>query len=160
MSSPDLVRARAGFTLVELLVVIVIIGVMAAYGVPRYLKSVENGKAQTAASTMIMIGTSNRMYALDHNNAYLNGTLNNACNAAACNTASASVCNLIACKYMATDEWDSKDYSFTGLSGGFIATAQRRSGLYSSWGYRMATDGTVTCVPYCGGADGPPTPNR
>lgn len=39
------VKARKGFTLVELAVVIVIIGVLAAFGVPRFLKSVERSKA-------------------------------------------------------------------------------------------------------------------
>jgi prepilin-type N-terminal cleavage/methylation domain-containing protein len=42
------IKARKGFTLVELAVVIVIIGVLAAFGVPRFLKSVERSKAAEA----------------------------------------------------------------------------------------------------------------
>lgn len=43
-----LCQKRQGFTLVELAVVIVIIGVLAAFGVPRFLKSVERSKASEA----------------------------------------------------------------------------------------------------------------
>jgi len=41
-------RRRQGFSLVELAVVIVIVGVLAAFGVPRYRDSVERTKAAEA----------------------------------------------------------------------------------------------------------------
>jgi len=53
---------RQGFTLVELAVVIVIIGVLAAFGVPRFLKSVERSKAGEAVSYLSAVRSSQERY--------------------------------------------------------------------------------------------------
>ena len=55
-------KARKGFTLVELAVVIVIIGVLAAFGVPRFLKSVERSKAAEAFSYLSAVRSAQERY--------------------------------------------------------------------------------------------------
>jgi prepilin-type N-terminal cleavage/methylation domain-containing protein len=55
-------RNRKGFTLVELAVVIVIIGVLAAFGVPRFLKSVERSKAAEAFQYLSAVRAAQERY--------------------------------------------------------------------------------------------------
>lgn len=55
-------RARKGFTLVELAVVIVIIGVLAAFGVPKFLNSVERSKAAEAFAYLAALRTAEERY--------------------------------------------------------------------------------------------------
>ena len=56
------VGTRKGFTLVELAVVIVIIGVLAAFGVPRFLKSVERSKAAEAFQYLAAVRAAEERY--------------------------------------------------------------------------------------------------
>jgi prepilin-type N-terminal cleavage/methylation domain-containing protein len=55
-------RLQAGFTLVELAVVVVIIGVLAAFGVPRFLQSVERSKASEAFAYLAAVRTAQERY--------------------------------------------------------------------------------------------------
>lgn len=152
---------RAGFTLIELLVVVLIIGILAAVAVPSYLKSVETTKADDAVALVNMIGTTNKMFALDHSNAYVTGTFptgaNTGCGAGTCPTASpySNACNLVWCKYLSDQNFGSKPYYFyacdpslgpCGASGGSNATAgaKRKSGTYVGWGYSQSGSGVIT----------------
>lgn len=53
---------KKGFTLVELAVVIVIIGVLAAFGVPRFREAVERSKAGEAFNYLSAIRSSQERY--------------------------------------------------------------------------------------------------
>jgi prepilin-type N-terminal cleavage/methylation domain-containing protein len=55
-------RQRGAFTLVELAVVIVIIGVLAAFGVPRFLKAVERSKAGEAFAYLSAVRSAQERY--------------------------------------------------------------------------------------------------
>jgi prepilin-type N-terminal cleavage/methylation domain-containing protein len=55
-------RTCKGFTLVELAVVIVIIGVLAAFGVPRFLRSVERSKAAEAFAYLSAVQSAQERY--------------------------------------------------------------------------------------------------
>ena len=55
-------RGRKGFTLVELAVVIIIIGVLAAFAVPRFLDSVERSKAGEAFNYLSAVRSAQERY--------------------------------------------------------------------------------------------------
>src|SRR5579863_996110 len=70
-------RTRKGFTLVELAVVIVIIGILAAFGVPKFLQSVEKSKAAEAFNYWSAVQSAQERF-IAQNGIYFTGTAGDA----------------------------------------------------------------------------------
>lgn len=81
-SAPRTTRRRAsrGFTLVELMVVITIMGIMATMCLPTFQKAIEQSRTDIAAANLRAIWSAERLYWLEYHS-YTNGndlqTLNN-----------------------------------------------------------------------------------
>ena len=67
-SKRNIRRAREGFTLIEVLLVVVIIGILAAVAVPRLGGRVGQAKESKAKSDIKSIGLALRMYEVDNGN--------------------------------------------------------------------------------------------
>jgi len=71
-------RRERGFTLIELMVVIVIIAILAAVALPNFMGATERARESAVRSAMKTIQTALEMYATEHSGTYtddLNGIL-------------------------------------------------------------------------------------
>ncbi|MBF0521448.1 MAG: type II secretion system protein [Candidatus Omnitrophica bacterium] len=66
---------KKGFTMVELLVVLLIIGILAAVAAPLYLSNTDKAKVSEAVGAMSLIRQAERDYYLSHNSTYLDVAL-------------------------------------------------------------------------------------
>ncbi len=63
-------RNRKGFTLVELLIVVLILGALAAIAIPRITASAFNAKANACAANLDTMNSQIELYAADNNGTY------------------------------------------------------------------------------------------
>ena len=66
-------KSNAGFTLIELMIVVVIVGVLAALAVPRFMRAATKSKQSEAREILKQVYTMQRAYFVEHENYCLNG---------------------------------------------------------------------------------------
>ena len=69
-------KRQAGFTLVEILIVVVILGILAAIVIPQFTQASESAKASSLSSQLQTIRSQIELYQIEHNGTYpdLTGT--------------------------------------------------------------------------------------
>jgi prepilin-type N-terminal cleavage/methylation domain-containing protein len=65
MFSKGLKAARRGFTLIEIMIVVLIIGILLAIAVPNFVKARENSRAKSCVSNLKQIDSAKEQFAMD-----------------------------------------------------------------------------------------------
>lgn len=117
-------RGRRGFTLIELVIVVILISVLTAFSIQGYGKMMESSNAEKAREMLRLLAGANRTYALSHEGTpgsptglgFLLGNIN-ACDLNVNCENSVAACKLLACGYLAAQDWDATGYDFYALDG-------------------------------------------
>ncbi|MDD4907753.1 MAG: prepilin-type N-terminal cleavage/methylation domain-containing protein [Candidatus Omnitrophica bacterium] len=110
---------RKGFTLVELIIVVIIIGILGTIAVPQYMAAVERARAGKARANMTQIAKAEKMRGADNNGVYV------ACAASA--NLQANLGSYVEMTDIAADvDWG---YSVAIGAGTFTITATKAAGL-------------------------------
>ena len=130
-----------GFTLIELITVVIIIGVLAALALPQYTRFIERSQASTAKNALNMIRKAEATY-FALNSQYL-----------ACTSNSGSSCNLTieipeVARVFNYTAGAGKDWEYSVNSAmpfnNFTATATRRKGVYTPSTITITDTGAMT----------------
>ncbi|MBI4054628.1 MAG: prepilin-type N-terminal cleavage/methylation domain-containing protein [Elusimicrobia bacterium] len=148
-----------GFTLLELLIVVVVVGILAMLALPRYRQTLEASRAEAAAAQAELIASANQMARLDKppgSQTYETGEIVDNTHA------------LVTGGYLVRQDWSRGSWRFYAAdlpgSPSYLAQALHRltgGAPYESWGYQVTPEGTVLCLPSpCDDPGNPPAPSR
>jgi prepilin-type N-terminal cleavage/methylation domain-containing protein len=118
-----MLKVTKGFTLVELMVVILIVGILAAIAIPLMQVRIDRSKWSEACSTAGTIRTSIRSYAAGTSVATAQGLVGNDLSDAATETALGFIATDLEGTY-----FTSADYTITAVNGAGIATITATGG--------------------------------
>lgn len=65
---------RKGFTLLELLIVVIVIGILATIAIPQFLSSIEKARVAKAKNALGLLSHAMKMYRAEHDTYALNAT--------------------------------------------------------------------------------------
>jgi prepilin-type N-terminal cleavage/methylation domain-containing protein len=140
-------RIRKGFTLIELVVVTLIMGILASMSMPYYHKTVETSKATDAVAIGHLLISAYRIFQVDNPGVSLNGSITDSCNNLnACSTGDTSACRLVRCNYVARQDRANPSYTYTLSAGGVSVVRSGGSGDYATWGYDFNMIGVCTPI--------------
>ncbi|MDD2688766.1 MAG: prepilin-type N-terminal cleavage/methylation domain-containing protein [Candidatus Omnitrophica bacterium] len=114
---------RKGFTLIELIVVVIVIGILATIAVPQYMRATERAKGGKARHALGVLASAEKMYRADKDT-YMPaaaGALNNSTGLGAY----VEMADIDTDSTSTTGDWA---IATTGAVNGFTATATRRRG--------------------------------
>jgi prepilin-type N-terminal cleavage/methylation domain-containing protein len=102
---------KRGFTLIEVLIVVIILGILATVAVPQFSKAIERARRAEAVMNIAAIQTALAIYYTDNSNSYTNSSL----------TGAAAINASLDCSIIANN------WTYTSASGTntFLITATR-----------------------------------
>lgn len=132
-------KIKKGFTLIELITVVIIIAIMAALALPQYTRFMERGHGSTAKNALNMIRKAEATY-FALNSAYTNDTST----ATGLALEVPEVAKLFDSTTTANPEWNYTIFTSGTNNSTFIATATRKKGVYISSFMNITNDGNLT----------------